>query len=42
LPVVFAFWLYMHEMQITPEERALSDLFGEEFIDYRGKVRRWI
>ncbi len=42
LPVVLAFWIYINETQIKPEERALSKMFGQAFIDYMGKVRRWI
>ena len=37
-----AFVLYMNRFQIKPEERALSSIFGYEFIEYRNKVRRWV
>lgn len=37
-----AFVLYMNRFQIGPEERALEALFGDEFSDYRKKVRRWL
>ena len=37
-----AFVLYITRFQITPEEKALSRLFGDAFADYRSKVRRWI
>ena len=36
------FVLYMNAFQITPEERALTTIFGEEFRAYRSDVRRWI
>jgi len=36
------FVLYMNRFQIQPEERALEDIFGAEFIDYKKQVRRWI
>lgn len=36
------FIIYMNQFQIKPEERALSELFGDEYIQYRKKVRRWI
>jgi len=39
---VFGFILYIHTFQILPEERALVTLFGEEFIEYQSKVRRWL
>ncbi len=39
---VAAFVLYMNRFQISPEERALATLFGEEFIAYRSRVRRWL
>jgi protein-S-isoprenylcysteine O-methyltransferase Ste14 len=39
-PVVFV--LYMERFQIAPEERALSDLFGEEYAAYKARVRRWL
>ncbi len=32
----------LNRWQITPEEAALSELFGEEFDDYRRSVRRWL
>lgn len=37
-----AFVLYMNRFQIGPEEKALEALFGDEFIDYKKKVRRWL
>jgi protein-S-isoprenylcysteine O-methyltransferase Ste14 len=36
------FVLYLNRFQIGPEERALSALMGQEFVDYRARVRRWI
>lgn len=39
LPV---FILYMNALQIGPEERALTARFGEEFIAYQSRVRRWL
>jgi protein-S-isoprenylcysteine O-methyltransferase Ste14 len=32
----------MNSFQIKPEERALASLFGEEFITYKSRVRRWL
>lgn len=39
---VVAFVLYMNRFQIAPEEWALEALFGESFVRYRVRVRRWI
>ncbi|SQD78090.1 methyltransferase family protein [Moritella yayanosii] len=39
---VVGFVLYMNQFQIKPEERALKDIFGSEFISYQAKVRRWL
>ena len=37
-----AFVLYMNRFQIGPEERALAALFGQAFLDYKNRVRRWV
>jgi protein-S-isoprenylcysteine O-methyltransferase Ste14 len=37
-----AFILYMNRFQISPEEKALASLFGEEFVSYASRVRRWL
>lgn len=37
-----AFIFYMNRFQIEPEERALTALFGPEFLEYASRVRRWI
>lgn len=39
LPVFVA---YMNRFQIQPEERALIQRFGPEFLAYAGSVRRWL
>lgn len=39
---VVGFVLYITEFQIKPEERALESLFGNEFVEYKAKVRRWL
>ena len=36
------FYIYITKFQILPEEAAMNDLFGDEFIDYSKKTRRWI
>lgn len=40
--VVLAFGLFIDRFQIVPEERVLRARFGNEFEDYRRRVRRWI
>ncbi len=44
LNVVFlaAFVWYINRFQILPEERALMNLFGESYVAYFAKVRRWL
>jgi protein-S-isoprenylcysteine O-methyltransferase Ste14 len=37
-----AFVAYMNHFQISPEERALSGLFSDDFLAYKAKVRRWL
>jgi len=39
LPVFVA---YMNRFQISPEERALSAKFGDEYDAYKQDVRRWL
>lgn len=36
------FVVYMNRFQIKPEERVLERLFGEDYLDYKNQVRRWI
>ena len=42
LLVPVGFVLYMNRFQIEPEEQALTRLFGQAFLTYRIRVRRWI
>lgn len=39
---VAGFVLYMNRFQISPEEKALSTLFGQDFAHYCARVRRWV
>ena len=37
-----AYILYINRFQIAPEEEALTSLFGQEFVAYKSRVRRWL
>lgn len=39
---VCGFILYVNRFQITPEEQTLTTLFGDQFLSYQAKVRRWL
>ncbi len=39
-PILFL--ITMTVLQIKPEERALSEKFGQQYIEYRQRVRRWL
>lgn len=36
------FILFMNGVQIAREEEALSKIFGDEYADYKKRVRRWL
>jgi len=36
------FVLYLNFFQIKPEEKALTKLFGDQFLRYQTTVRRWL
>jgi protein-S-isoprenylcysteine O-methyltransferase Ste14 len=38
----FVFAAYINRFQIAPEEQALAALFGEAYLAYRARVRRWL
>ena len=40
--VLLFFVIYITEMQIKPEEAILRKLFGQSYVDYCDRVRRWI
>ncbi|MGC1817054.1 MAG: isoprenylcysteine carboxylmethyltransferase family protein [Casimicrobiaceae bacterium] len=42
LPGPFVFAAYIRRFQIAPEEKALSRLFGAEYLAYKARVRRWL
>jgi protein-S-isoprenylcysteine O-methyltransferase Ste14 len=42
VPVILLFIGYMTRFQIIPEERMLTKIFGQVYIDYQLKVRRWL
>jgi len=39
-PVLFV--IYITRFQITPEERVMESKFGDEYLIYKNKVRRWL
>ncbi|QKJ23540.1 methyltransferase family protein [Poseidonibacter lekithochrous] len=39
---IVLFILYMNRYQIIPEERALEKKFGDDYLSYRTKVKRWL
>jgi protein-S-isoprenylcysteine O-methyltransferase Ste14 len=42
LILLAGFVLYMNYFQIHPEERILANSFGEDYLEYKKSVRRWI
>lgn len=42
LLITAAYVVYLNRFQITPEERALASRFGQDYADYRKRVRRWL
>ncbi len=36
------FVLYMDRFQVVPEERALTKMIGDDYLDYARRVRRWL
>jgi protein-S-isoprenylcysteine O-methyltransferase Ste14 len=34
--------LYINRFQIAPEERVLTSLFGETYVAYQARARRWL
>ena len=34
--------LYLNRFQIAPEERVLTSLFGETYVAYQARTRRWL
>jgi len=42
LLMVIIFPLYMTQFQIKPEERVLESIFGNDYMHYKKRVRRWL
>lgn len=40
--MILLFVLLINELQIKPEEQALLKKFGQDYIQYQQKVRRWV
>jgi len=41
-PICGLFTWYIGKYQITPEERMLAKLFGQDYANYKNRVRRWL
>lgn len=39
---IAGFVFYITEFQIKPEEKAMTELFGDDYLSYKKTVRRWI
>ena len=42
LIVILLFFFFITKFQITPEEKAMEILFGQEFKKYKKTTRRWL
>jgi len=42
LPVILIFIAYMTRFQIIPEEKVLTKIFSQQYLDYQSRVRRWL
>ena len=42
LIVVILYVPYLNRFQILPEEKALHTLFGDDYVNYTSRVRRWL
>ncbi len=40
--LIFLFVVYMNYIQIPSEEVALTTVFGDSYLDYKVRVRRWL
>lgn len=40
--LAFLFVPYISRFQMVPEERALSELFGASYAEFKARVRRWV
>jgi protein-S-isoprenylcysteine O-methyltransferase Ste14 len=42
LPIILIFIAYMTRFQIIPEEKMLTKIFSQQYLDYQSRVRRWL
>ncbi|VAW23235.1 Putative protein-S-isoprenylcysteine methyltransferase [hydrothermal vent metagenome] len=42
LALIVLFILYVTRFQIMPEEKALENRFGDQYLAYKNRVRRWL
>ncbi len=40
--LIVLYILYIHRFQIRPEEKALENIFGQEFANYKSQARPWL
>ena len=40
--LIILFTLYIDRVQIEPEEQAMIERFGDDLLEYRENVRRWM
>ena len=40
--VPLLFLIYMNVFQIKPEEDALTLIFGDDYVRYKARIRRWL
>lgn len=42
LALVAGLFPYINRFQIKPEEQVLTEIFGDEFLAYKKRVRQWL
>lgn len=42
LALIIGLFIYLNHWQIAPEEEVLAQKFGQDYADYKARVRRWV